>query len=154
LEKTYGQVVLYTLKTKVEYKSKMPVLKIKALVMPGNTRAGAYCIKAWMAEKRDVSNITKCPPELAYFDAAITTGLPLKIAAKGDGDRMIAFGHKTEKKIKDIFIETKIPQAQRANWPLVRKGTTVVWLCGIRRSDVFPVTVKTKKVLCLEFIRK
>ena len=154
IEISYGRAVLTTQKAKAESKNQIPGLEARTLKIPGITRAGEYSIKAWMAEKRDISNITKCPPELAYFDAAITTGPPLKIAAKSDGDRMVPFGHKTGKKIKEIFIEAKVPQAQRANWPLVRKGTMVVWLGGIRRSDVFPVTVKTKKVLCLEFIRK
>ncbi|MDO9026645.1 MAG: tRNA lysidine(34) synthetase TilS, partial [bacterium] len=116
IEKTYGLAVLTTLKTKAENEKQILALKTSALAIPGTTRAGAYSIKAWLSEKRDISNITKGPPELAYFDAAITTGLPLKIAAKSDGDRMIPFGHRTAKKIKDIFIETKILQGQRSGW--------------------------------------
>ncbi|MHB8158640.1 MAG: tRNA lysidine(34) synthetase TilS [Desulfocucumaceae bacterium] len=154
IEKTYGQAVLTTLKKRAEYKKQMPALKIRSLVIPGSTRAGAYYIKAWLAEKREAGNIPKCPPELACFDSAIMDGSPLQITGKKDGDRMIPFGHRTAKKIKDIFIETKILQGQRSGWPLVRKGNRTVWLCGIKRSDAFPVTAKTKKVLCLEFIRK
>jgi tRNA(Ile)-lysidine synthase len=152
IEKSYGRAVLTTLKTKAENEKQILALKTSALAIPGTTRAGAYSIKAWLSEKRDISNITKCPPDLACFDAAILDGSPLQVTGKKDGDRMIPFGHKTEKKIKDIFIEIKIPQAQRANWPLIIKGTTVVWLCGIRRSNAYPVTAKTKKVLCLEFL--
>lgn len=151
IERTYGRAVLTTLKTKAENKNQILALKTSALAIPGTTRAGAYSITARLAGMRDIGNIAKCPPELAYFDATITTGLPLKISAKSDGDRMIPFGHKTGKKIKDIFIEAKIPQGQRSFWPLVRKGDRTVWLCGIKRSDAFPVTAKTKKVLCLEF---
>jgi len=79
-------------------------------------------------------------------------GSPLQITGKKDGDRMIPFGQRSGKKIKDIFIEARVPQAQRAGWPLVRRGKTVVWLCGIRRSDAYPITATTKKVLCLEFL--
>ncbi|MDO9390930.1 MAG: tRNA lysidine(34) synthetase TilS, partial [bacterium] len=163
IEKTYGRAVLTVRKTpplkrgaaiaaKAENKNQIPGLKAGALKIPGTTRAGAYSIKARLAEKRDVRNINKCPPDLACFDAAIMDGGPLQIAGKKDGDRMILFGQRSDKKIKDIFIEARVPQAQRAGWPLIRRGKTVVWLCGIRRSDAYPVTVRTKKVLCLEFL--
>jgi len=152
IEKIYGRAVLTTLKTKAENKKQILALKTAALVIPGNTRAGAYSIRARLAEKRDVRNISKCPPNLAYFDAAIMDGSPLQITGKKDGDRMIPFGQRSDKKIKDIFIEARVPQAQRAGWPLVRRGKTLVWLCGIRRSDAYPITATTKKVLCLEFL--
>ncbi len=152
IEKIYDRAVLTAQKAKAESKNQIPGLKAGALKIPGTTRAGAYSIKARLAEKRDVRNINKCPPELACFDAAIMDGSPLRITGKKDGDRMIPFGQRSDKKIKDIFIEARIPQAQRAGWPLVRRGKTVVWLCGIRRSNAYPVTATTKKVLCLEFL--
>ena len=153
IEKTYGRAVLTTLKTKAETKKQILALKTIALAIPGTTGAGAYSIKAWLAGKHSVRNITKCQPELVYFDAAIMDGSPLEITGKKDGDRMIPFGHKSAKKIKDIFIGSRIPHSQRAGWPLVRKGSTLVWLCGARRSDAFPLTSKTKIVLCLKFIK-
>lgn len=163
IEKIYGLAVLTVRKTpplkrgaavaaKAENKKQILALKIAALAIPGNTRAGAYSIKAWLSEKQTIRNISKCPPNLACFDAAIMDGSPLQITGKKDGDRMIPFGQRSDKKIKDIFIEARIPQAQRAGWPLVRRGKTVVWLCGIRRSNAYPVTATTKKVLCLEFL--
>ncbi|MBI5805573.1 tRNA lysidine(34) synthetase TilS [candidate division TA06 bacterium] len=153
LEKTYDQAVLTNKKTKAENEKHKPALKTLSLAIPGTTGAGEYSIKARLAEKRDFTDISKCRPELAYFDAAIMDGSPLQITGKKDGDRMIPFGQKSEKKIKEIFIENKIPQGQRSGWPLVRKGNRTVWLCGIKRSDAFPVTAKTKKVLCLEFAK-
>ncbi|MBI4726098.1 tRNA lysidine(34) synthetase TilS [candidate division TA06 bacterium] len=171
IEKTYGRAALSTKKTpplqpppqrvkrgaavaaKAENKDQMPALKTLALAIPGTTKAGKYSIRAWLAEKRDIANIAKCPPELAYFDEAVLEGSPLMITARKDGDRMIPFGHRSPKKIKDIFIAAKIPQSERSGWPLVKSGKTVVWLCGVRRSDDFFVIAKTKKVLCLEFIK-
>jgi tRNA(Ile)-lysidine synthase len=152
IEKTYGQAVLSSQKTKSENKDQIPALKTLALVIPGITRVGKYSIRSWLAGKNDFKRIGKDQSKLVVFDAAIMIGLPLRITAKKDGDRMIPFGHRTPKKIKDIFIDAKVPQEQRPGWPLIRRGATVVWLCGIRRSDAFPVTSKTKKVLCLEFL--
>lgn len=151
IEKTYGRAVVSRNKTKAENKEQSPVLKTKNLAIPGTTRAGEHSIRARLAVKRDIKNISTVQPDREYFDADILKGLPLKITAKKSGDRMIPFGHKTPKKIKDIFIEAKIPREQRSGWPLIRQGDTVVWLCGVKRSDAHAVTAKTKRVLCLEF---
>jgi tRNA(Ile)-lysidine synthase len=153
IEKSYGQAVLIKNRPAGSDPVRIPALMSRKLAIQGTTKFGEYSVRAWMADKQDIRNITKCPPELAYFDAAISKGLPLDIVSKSDGDRMIPFWHRSAKKIKEIFIEAKVPQTQRAGWPLVRRGATVVWLCGIRRSNAFPVTSKTKKVLCLELIK-
>ena len=151
IEKTYGRAVLTTQKIKAENENQKLSYKTISLKIPGTTKFGEYLVRAWISDKHDIRNIFISPPELACFDAGMMSGSPLLITGKKNGDRMIPFGHKTGKKIKDIFIEAKIPQGQRSFWPLVRKGDRTVWLCGIKRSDAFPVTAKTKKVLCLEF---
>ncbi|MBL7016477.1 MAG: tRNA lysidine(34) synthetase TilS [Kiritimatiellales bacterium] len=48
------------------------------------------------------------------------------------GDRMNPYGMEGSKKLQDIFTDLKIPQAQRAEWPVVECGGEIIWLPGYR----------------------
>jgi len=59
---------------------------------------------------------------------------------------------KGTKKLKDIFMDMKIPQRQRRLVPVVTTASgEVIWAAGVKRSDRFRVTGKTKRVLRLFF---
>ncbi|GGB51248.1 tRNA(Ile)-lysidine synthase [Lentibacillus populi] len=62
--------------------------------------------------------------------------LPLHIRTRKAGDRMCWKGLNGSKKIKDIFIDEKIPVKERDNWPLVtdNKGE-ILWLIGLRKGQ-------------------
>ncbi|MBY0095462.1 tRNA lysidine(34) synthetase TilS [Mesobacillus maritimus] len=64
------------------------------------------------------------------------TGLPLIIRSRQAGDRMTVKGMAGTKKIKDIFIDEKIPKFMRDRWPVVtdREGT-ILWLPGLKKSS-------------------
>jgi tRNA(Ile)-lysidine synthase len=64
------------------------------------------------------------------------TGLPLIIRSRQTGDRMTVKGMAGTKKIKDIFIDEKIPKFMRDTWPVVTdcKGT-ILWLPGLKKSS-------------------
>ncbi|SIS62088.1 tRNA lysidine(34) synthetase TilS [Salimicrobium flavidum] len=62
---------------------------------------------------------------------------PLIVRNRRDGDRMKPKGMKGTKKIKDIFIDRKIPLAERNTWPIVTDGDGVVlWVPGIKKAAV------------------
>jgi tRNA(Ile)-lysidine synthase len=48
------------------------------------------------------------------------------------GDRMNPYGMEGSRKLQDIFTDLKIPQAQRAGWPVVECGGEIIWLPGYR----------------------
>lgn len=61
--------------------------------------------------------------------------LPLVIRTKKPGDVIEVKGLNGHKKIKDIFIDEKIPIRDRKSWPIVTDSTnTIVWLPGIKKS--------------------
>lgn len=65
------------------------------------------------------------------------TQLPLYVRTRRDGDRMSWSGLKGTKKIKDLFIDEKIPRKDRATWPVVTdKQDRILWVVGIRKSDI------------------
>ncbi|MBI5237439.1 MAG: tRNA lysidine(34) synthetase TilS [Deltaproteobacteria bacterium] len=125
------------------------------LNIPGITRipcAGAVII----------AKISKRPPsarppsaasfrskDRAYFDY---DEIPKPVIARSfrPGDRMKPSGMSGTKKLKAIFIDSKVQALQRQRTPVICAGDTIVWLAGIRRSDGYMVNQATKRVLMLE----
>ena len=55
------------------------------------------------------------------------------------------------KKIKDIFINEKIPLAERTRTPLVLCGEELIWIVGVRTSHLARVDEFTKRVASVVF---
>ncbi len=51
------------------------------------------------------------------------------------GDRMTQFGMTGRKKVKDIFIDRKIPLSERRLIPLLFCGEDLVWIAGVSASE-------------------
>jgi tRNA(Ile)-lysidine synthase len=87
-------------------------------------------------------------PFEALFDASqIGDGL----AARGfvRGDRIRPLGMEGTRKVKDVFIDHKVPRARRAGFPLVVSDGEVVWIPGVLRGRGAIVTKNTTQVVRL-----
>ena len=51
------------------------------------------------------------------------------------------------KKIKDLFIDEKVPRKEREIFPLVAVGAEVLWAVGLRVSEKHQPDENTKKYL-------
>ncbi|WP_407272599.1 tRNA lysidine(34) synthetase TilS [Radiobacillus sp. PE A8.2] len=85
-----------------------------------------------------VSSITKFPKEESeniYVCEMDTIRTPLIVRTREPGDKMKIRGMNGSKKIKDIFIDEKIPVQKRATWPIVldSKGN-ILWLIGLKKG--------------------
>ena len=61
--------------------------------------------------------------------------MPLYVRTRRVGDRMQLKNTNGSRKLKDIFIDCKIPINQRDKWPVVVDSKdTVVWIPGIKKS--------------------
>jgi tRNA(Ile)-lysidine synthase len=58
---------------------------------------------------------------------------------------------KGRKKLKDFFVDLKVPLEQRHSTPILCCGETIAWVCGFRVDDRFKVTGETKKLMKLVF---
>ncbi len=67
------------------------------------------------------------------------------------GDKFIPIGMKGSKKIKDFFIDEKIPREEREKIPLVVNDEDILWVVGYRISEKYKITDTTKRVLILEY---
>lgn len=82
----------------------------------------------------------------AYLDADRLT-YPLILRNFRPGDRFVPLGMAGHKKIKDFFIDLKIPSETRALIPILVSQDIPVWVCGHRIDDRFKVTSETRKIL-------
>ncbi|MEF2968723.1 tRNA lysidine(34) synthetase TilS [Paenibacillus sp. M1] len=85
----------------------------------------------------------------AAFDAAELV-YPLTVRSRLPGDKMKLMGLNGSKKVKDIFIDEKIPPSLRSQIPMVTdaKGR-IVWIPGVRRSSLAAVGRQTASVVVM-----
>jgi tRNA(Ile)-lysidine synthase len=77
--------------------------------------------------------------------------LPLKVRYFRPADRFFPLGAPGGKKLKDFFIDQKVPPSRRRVTPLVISGEDIIWVAGIRPSDKYRVREGVKKILRLEW---
>lgn len=82
------------------------------------------------------------------FDAEKLTQ-PLMVRSRKNGDRIRLFGMNGSKKVKELFMEAKIPRDQRNDYPIVTTEKQIIWIPGIRRSCYAPISDQTEKFLYL-----
>lgn len=93
--------------------------------------------------------------DTAWFDYDALSALgPLMVRQARPGDRMAPFGMTGHRKLKDIFIDSKVPPAARKRTPVVTVGEDVLWVTGLRQSALFSVTRQTNRVLRLVFTKE
>jgi len=82
----------------------------------------------------------------AFLDAE-KFRFPLTLRTFKAGDRFMPFGMKGRKKLKDFFVDLKVPLEERHSTPILCSGDIPVWVCGFRIDDRFKVTPETKRIL-------
>lgn len=85
----------------------------------------------------------------AFFDYD-RLNFPIYVRGFEPGDRFIPFGMEGKKKVKDLFIDLKIPRFKRMTIPLLFSQDNIIWIVGLRRSEDAKVVRTTIKVLKLE----
>ncbi len=68
------------------------------------------------------------------------------------GDRFRPLGMVGHKKVKDLFIDNKIPLSVRASLPLLVMGKEVLWIPGYGRSEVAKIGARTNVILRLKAV--
>jgi tRNA(Ile)-lysidine synthase len=87
----------------------------------------------------------------AVFDVA-SLAADLTLRNFRHGDRFQPLGMAGHKKVKELFIEKKLPLSVRASLPLLLLGDEVIWIPGYGRSELGKVTPATKTILHLKAV--
>jgi tRNA(Ile)-lysidine synthase len=72
------------------------------------------------------------------WTAALTADRPLEVRGWRPGDRMIASGSTTPRRLKGLFRDAGVDAGRRRQWPVVVAGEEVVWVPGVRRALAAP----------------
>jgi len=88
------------------------------------------------------------PPSMteAIFDAACLSAA-LIVRNFRPGDRFQPLGMSGHKKVKELFIEKKVPLSIRSRLPILLMGEEILWVPGYARSEVARVSESTTAVL-------
>jgi len=86
----------------------------------------------------------------AFFEPE-SVGFPIEIRNLLPGDRFIPLGMRTRKKVKDFFIDEKIPRFLRNRIPIFLSKGEIMWIGGMRIDDRFKV--RRKEALKIRLIR-
>jgi len=105
------------------------------LVFDGTTRIpeAGFIFTAEVVPASDV----KMPRDnySAIFDLGAAGPMGLVARNFRPGDRIRPLGLAGTRKVKDVFIDRKVPAAQRRVFPVIAMGEQIVWLPGLVRGD-------------------
>ncbi len=101
------------------------------------TEPGSYQLPSGGCLLVDATNAASFPPEAdtVCFDLA-KAPFPWLIRTFRPGDRIVPFGMSGRKKVKDVFIDRKIPVSERARIPLLFQGNNLIWIAGVCASQL------------------
>jgi len=141
VEKRYGIVLL----GKGEVKP-FPPFEVE-LNSPGRTFIEEIGKEVVIEEtNRDKFRNYNGPPNTALMDYE-NLQFPLKMRNFRPGDRFHPLGAKGTQKLKEFFIDHKVPRFERPNVPLLISREMIAWIVGYRIDERVKVTEKTNKVL-------
>lgn len=89
-------------------------------------------------------------PYSIYLDYDECRDREFILRARKEGDRFTPLGMKGSKKVKDFFIDQKVPRRLRENIPIVVCGNDILWVAFYRQSHICRINEKTKRVLNLQ----
>jgi tRNA(Ile)-lysidine synthase len=105
-----------------------------------------WCIRAELVEPPP-------PPRPADLwevtaDAAVVL-TPLLVRSARPGDRVRPLGMRGHRKLQDIFVDRKLPRADRWSVPVVEAAGEILWVPGVVRSGAALITAATRSSLRL-----
>lgn len=122
-------------------------LPVDSAELPFNT-AGLRMERAGAGRYGALSGVRLSAVSL-YADAD-KVRFPVKIRQWRPSDRMRPFGMKGWKKLSDIFSDAKIPLVEKHTLPVIEDTSgAVVAVAGLKSSEDFRVTEKTRRVLVI-----
>lgn len=94
-------------------------------------------------------NLGAAPATRAYLDP-VAASFPLLVRTFRPGDRFRPLGMTGSKKVKDLFIDEKIPAGTRRCLPLLFSGGTLLWVGGLRLAEEARVRPGSREALEVE----
>ena len=79
---------------------------------------------------------------------------PLILDTIQPGDRFVPYGFEGKSiKLGDFWTNEGLPARARKNWPLIRRGHTIIWVPGFRISEEVKVDADSSEILTFEMLK-
>ncbi len=124
----------------------------EVLKVPGLTRIQDLELRSQVLQRRELKEETLIHhpgAPYAYLDLS-SINRPIVVRNRRDGDIFQPLGMDGKKKLKDFFIDEKIPRHRRFQIPLIATGNTILWVIGWRISEEVKVTADSEEVALVE----
>ena len=122
------------------------------LISPGHTFVEEIGKEVVIEETdRDQFGDYSEPPNIALMDYE-SLRFPLKMRNFRPGDRVCPLGVKGTQKLKDFFIDHKVPRFERPRVPLLISEEMIAWIVGYRIDERVKITERTRKVLKVKVV--
>ena len=111
----------------------------------------AVCLASgWSIRAELVEQGPQRPPDLWELTAdAAVLPTPLVVRRAQPGDRVRPLGMRGRRKLQDIFVDRKLPRAERWSMPVVEAAGEIIWVPGVVRSGAALITAETRSSLRL-----
>jgi tRNA(Ile)-lysidine synthase len=119
------------------------------LKIPGTVHVAESGIAVHASLRQTAPDLTRLSENEVVFDADRLPG-KLMVRNRQPGDRIVLFGSRATKKLKELLIDAKVPKAFRDRIPVVTAGNEIVWVPGLRRSASAVVNENTTRFLHLK----
>jgi tRNA(Ile)-lysidine synthetase-like protein len=90
---------------------------------------------------------SKTANHTVFFDLDQLPNRALYLRSPRPGDWFHPFGMQGKKKVSRLLGDSKIPRPLRGEIPLLVSGANILWVVGLRRSQIAPITPTTRRVL-------
>lgn len=138
---TYGSLVL-----QIKNDNKVSSFKSKLYLNKSNFIPGLDGKIELCLIDENIKNIKSKDMFIKYFDYDKIEN-DLFIRNRELGDKFRPLGMNGTKKLKDFFIDEKIPRDERDKTPLICDEKGIIWVVGHRISEGYKIDNKTKRVL-------
>lgn len=138
--RTYDTITFFSSKY-IPQKSIEPI----SIIAPGiyNLSNGSVLDVSFYSDRQDDCKLSS---DSALVDLE-KVPFPWEIRSFTPGDRITPLGMNGTKKIKNIYIDNKIPTSKRNLIPIICSGNILTWVCGICLSNLAKVDSKTRKMV-------
>ena len=138
---TYGE--LWFEKRKAQKEHEWAMQKIDR---SGAVQYGEYRLECEIIEKDEKRIPQKSYTKWIDYDKINTV---LTVRTRLPGDYIVINENGGRKKLKDYFIDNKIPREKRDRIVLIADGSEIVWIVGYRLSHRYMIRENTRKILQL-----
>ena len=154
VENVYGDIKISSRVEKNIIQDKTEILLDKTEIMNKKINFNDYEFSMSILNKKTNSLLNLKENNLVkYFDLdKIEENILFR--TRKNGDKIVPLGMSGQKKLKDIFINMKVPQEERDLIPLICFDENIAWIVGLKISDNFKVTNNSKNILKIVAKRK